>query len=128
MFDRNRITDWFKTADPSLITAEEVDYYRQNPEKIEEITKQGRSHRSILPVGFMIGFTLVFASKIIGFFDPFGSELFLNEIVVDMTFELGVAVWGGVMTTFILEVIENREAAAIQRYKNEILRRIQLSG
>ncbi|MEM7032772.1 MAG: hypothetical protein AAF629_24695 [Chloroflexota bacterium] len=124
----NQLTDWFKTANISLITEAEVEYYRQNPDKIDEITKEGRSHRSILPIGFLIGFTLVFTSKVIGFYDPFGSELFLNETIVDMTFELGVAVWGGVMTTFILEVIENRERIANERYKAEILRRIQTSG
>ena len=125
MFLRRR-TGWFRTADISTITDEEIAYYRQNPDKVEEITKEGRSHRSILPIGFMLGFLFVFSSKIIGFYGLFGDAFFLNEIVVDMVFELGVAIWGGVMTTAILETIENRERAAIQKYKEEILRRMQI--
>lgn len=121
----NRLAGWFKTADISMITDEEIDYYRQHPDKIEEITKEGRVHRAVLPIGFILGFILVFSSKIIGFYTPFGDELFFNEVIVDMVFELGVAIWGGVMTTALLEVIENRERVANQKYKAEILRRIQ---
>ncbi|MEM7346778.1 MAG: hypothetical protein AAF485_21250, partial [Chloroflexota bacterium] len=85
---------------------------------------EGRLHRAVLPMGFATGFILVSASKLIQFYNLFGDQLFLNEVVVDLVFELGVAVWGGVMTTFLLGIIERREKKALERYKAEVLRRI----
>lgn len=55
----------------------------------------------------------------------FGDALFLNEIVVDLAFELGVALWGGVITAAFLETIENRERMANRRFREEIERRIK---
>ena len=125
MFDR--ILDWFTTANIAYIDENTVNYYRQNPEKIDEIEKEGRVHRLVLPVGFVVGLILVFASKIIRFLNLFGDALFFNEVIVDLAFELGVAIWGGVVTTAFLEIIENRERKANQRFREEIVRRIEFA-
>ena len=122
-----RILDWFTTANISYIDEATVDFYRQNPDQIDEIEKEGRVHRLVLPVGFVAGLILVFTSKLIRFWNLFGDALFFNEVIVDLAFELGVAIWGGVVTTAFLEVIENRERKANQRYRAEILHRIKIA-
>ena len=122
-----QLIGWFITADPAYITDELVAYYRQNPDEIEKIENEGRVHRLVLPIGFTAGLILVFFSKIIGFYDWFGEALFFNEVVVDLLFELGVAIWGGVVTTAFLEVIENREKKAYERYRRALLLRIKIA-
>ena len=122
-----RILDWFTTANVAYIDKSTIDFYRQHPDQIDEIEKEGKVHRLVLPVGFIVGLILVFASKLVRFWNLFGDALFFNEVVVDLAFELGVAIWGGVVTAAFLEVIENRERKANQRYRAEIVRRIKIA-
>lgn len=123
----DRIIAWFTTASIASIDDETVNYYREHPDEIDAIEKEGRGHRLVLPIGFTAGLILVFASKLIRYWNLFGDALFFNEVIVDLAFELGVAIWGGVVTTAFLEIIEKRERKANQRFREEIVRRIKIT-
>lgn len=62
-----RIADWFTTADLTDIDDEMVAYYRDHPDEIAKIEKEGRVHRIVLPIGFTVGLILVMGSKLIRF-------------------------------------------------------------
>ena len=63
-------------------------------------------------------------------FQPFsGGEICLpdsliNRLVIDLIFEMGVALWGGVATTVLLQSYVERKYKEGRRYQQEIMQQL----
>ncbi len=108
----------------SELTDEEVVYFREHPDEIEEVTAPVNVHKLFLWTGALLGALCVAVSKVIKF-SQFGllSEGF-REFVVDIIFESGVALIGAAVTAYILGILLNKQQENAAQWRTEIRRRI----
>jgi len=123
--DRDRVfLKLFLKSSPSDVTEEEVAYFRDHPEEIEEVTAPVNVHKIFLWAGALLGFVFVGLSKAIKFtYVTFFSEGLL-EFVVDIVFEIGVALIGAAVTAYILGILLNQQQDNAAKWRAEIRRRI----
>ena len=114
----------FLKSDPNEVTDEEVAYFRDHPEQIDEISAPVAVHKLFLWVGALLGTACVGLSKAIKFSQiALFSEGFL-EFVVDIIFEIGVALIGAAVTAYILGILLNQQQDNAAAWRSEIRRRI----
>jgi hypothetical protein len=106
------------------LTEEELAYYRKHPELIEAVGSKETIYRVILLTVFVAGFLFVAGSKVVKFAFLESSVPWLIELIVDLVFELGVALWGGVATTVLLQDLVKRQYREGRRYQQEIIREL----
>lgn len=118
---------WFlpyKSDQRSQISSDEIEYYRLNPDKISLITSESRIRYRYLTYVFFLGLVFVIVSKLIFPILNHSLNMFWIEIIKDLLFELGVALWGGTATAYIIEVHslkEEKESKNKQQYIRNIL-------
>jgi hypothetical protein len=121
--DRVIIKTFLKT-DPNEVTDEEMAYFRDHPDQIEEISAPVAVHKLFLWVGALLGTACVGLSKVIKFSQiAILSEGFI-EFVVDIIFEIGVALIGAAVTAYILGILLNQQQDNAAVWRSEIRRRI----
>lgn len=108
------------------ITQEELDYYREKPEEIALINNATRIRYRFLSYAFILGFILVVVSKLTApLLGAFVASFWVN-VLVDLFFELGVALWGGAITTYIIELHALKEEKDCKRKQDEIRRLLHI--
>ena len=116
----------FLKSSPTEVTDEEVTYFRDHPEQIDEVTAPVNVHKRFLWGGALLGTLFVGLSKVIKFAHvTFFSEGPL-EFVVDIVFEIGVALIGAAVTAYILGILLNQQQENAAHWRAEIRRRIKL--
>lgn len=107
------------------IAKTDLAFYRKHPELIQAVGNKSVIYRVVLLVVFVAGFLLVVLSKGVkyGFVDAPDSRVV--ELVVDLLFEMGVALWGGVATTVLLQNFVERKYAEGRNYQQELIRQLQ---
>ena len=114
----------FLKSNPSEVTDEEITYFRDHPDQIDEITAPVVVHKLFLWTGTLLGTACVGLSKAIKFSQiALFSEGFL-EFVVDIIFEIGVALIGAAVTAYILGILLNQQQDNAAAWRSEIRRRI----
>jgi hypothetical protein len=106
------------------LTESELAFYRKHPELIQAVGDKATIYRVILIVVFVIGFLFVVISKVVKYAFDDGSGSWLVELGVDLVFEMGVALWGGVATTVLLQDYVKRQYSEGRRYQQTIIRQL----
>ena len=106
------------------ITEQELAFYRKHPELIHAIGSKSTIYRAVLIVVFVTGFLLVAVSKVVKFEFGADSDSYLVELAVDLIFEMGVALWGGVATAVLLQNFVQRQYKEGRRYQQEIMKEL----
>ena len=115
----------FLKSSPDELTDEELTYFRDHPEMIDEVTAPVNVHKIFLWVGALLGIVLVGLSKWIKFTQhTFFAESTI-EFGVDIVFEIGVALIGAAVTAFILGILPNRQQENAAHWRAEIRRKIK---
>lgn len=110
------------------VTDAEVDYFKKNPEQIETITAPHTVHLLILFGGLILGITMVILSKFFGIWEVFSSiHPLARQTLIDITFEIGVALIGGGVTAYFLGVLLNQQQENAVKWKSEIYHRIKIT-
>lgn len=108
-------------------TEEEIQYFREHPEEIDDFTSPLKIHKFFLLVGVILGILLVGVSKVFKF-----SSLMAEfhegwrEFTVDIVFETGVALIGAAVTAYLLGIILNQRQDSAMAWRNELRKRINL--
>jgi hypothetical protein len=108
----------------SEVTDEEIAYFRDNPEQIDEITAPVAVHKLFLWVGALLGALFVGVSKVIKFSQLVIFSGGVREFVIDIVFEIGVALIGAAVTAYILGILLNQQQENAKKWRSEIRRRI----
>ena len=121
--DRVFLKLFLKTA-TNEVSDDEVAYFRDYPEQIDEVTAPVAVHKLFLWVGALLGTLLVGVAKVIKFsqFTMFSEGV--SEFVTDMVFETGVALIGAAVTAYILGILLNQQQDNAANWRGEIRRRI----
>lgn len=105
------------------VTPEQVAYFTEHPDEIEEYSSSINIHSIFLLLAGAGGAGLVALSKYIKFsalLMDFGEAT--SEFIVDIIFEVGVAMIGAVATAYFLGVLLNRQQKNAAAWRAEIRR------
>ncbi len=114
----------FLKSATSEVTDEEVAYFRDHPDQIDEVTAPVAVHKLFLWVGALLGTLLVGVSKVIKFSQLAIVSEGVREFVIDIVFEIGVALIGAAVTAYILGILLNQQQENATKWRSEIRRRI----
>jgi hypothetical protein len=108
------------------VTQEELEYFRRHPDEIDEITAPVNVHKLFLLYGALSGILLVALSKVLKFsFVLYFAHGYLQEFLVDVVFEIGVALIGAGVTAYLLGILLNTQQENAERWRTEIRSRIR---
>ena len=108
----------------SEVTDEEVAYFRDHPDQIDEVTAPVAVHKLFLWAGALLGTLLVGVAKVIKFSQFAIVSEGVREFVIDMVFETGVALIGAAVTAYILGILLNQQQENAKKWRSEIRQRI----
>ena len=119
------LLSYFVNSKTQKITDEDIEFYRNNPEELELIVNKEVLQLSTLSYFFVVAIIISIASKVLPYFfeDVWGR--FMNEVVFDLVFEFGVALLGGVVTAFFLEILQKKQYEQNVCYRARILAKIK---
>ncbi|MEL6317080.1 MAG: hypothetical protein AAFR16_05515 [Pseudomonadota bacterium] len=113
------------SLDHQQITDEEVTYFRENPDQIDEVSSPLTLHKLFLWVGLGLGVVLVALSKIFAHANLLEfAHPGVKEFVIDVVFEIGVALIGAAIVTFMISISLNQQQERAKRWRREIRKRI----
>ena len=121
--DRVFLKLFLKTA-TSEVTDEEMAYFRDHPDQIDEVTAPVAVHKLFLWAGALLGTLFVGVSKVIKFSQLAIVSEGVREFVIDIVFETGVALIGAAVTAYILGILLNQQQNNAANWRVEIRRRI----
>lgn len=121
---KNKIINNSIWGEKTIVTDELVDYYRSNPEELDLIIDQEYFYGRFIRLFFILGVGVTVISRILkyDFEDTWAS--FINEVILDIFSELGIAIFGGAITTFLLEKMNQKQYEQNIELRKEILKRI----
>jgi hypothetical protein len=107
------------------VTEDEVAYFRDHPDEIDDFTAPVNIRKRFLGAGALIGAGLVAVSKALkyGALENYLSVA-TSEFVVDIIFEVGVALIGAAVTAYLLEILLNTQQENAAKWRDEIRRQI----
>lgn len=107
------------------VTDETVEYYRKNPKELDLIIDKEEFNISFLSFFFLIGITLTIGARILKFFFKDAWGAFINDVILDITSEIGIAIFGGAVTAYFLEYLQKKQYEENVRFRAEIIKRIK---
>lgn len=105
-------------------TDEQVRFFQKHPKDLDIIFNRETVKLRIIGMMLVLAIIMVLGSKLVAF--SYGDALnrFVSEVVVDLLFEFGAALLGGVVTVFFLEILQKRQLRENLELRREIERRI----
>ncbi len=115
-----------KKVNNNIVTDEQVEYYRKNPNELDLLIDKEDFNIKFLSYFFVIGLVITIGSRVLAymFADIWGD--FTNQVVLDVASELGIAIFGGAITAYLLEYLQKKQYEDNIAFRNEIKRRINL--
>lgn len=107
------------------VTDEIVDHYRKNPKDLDLIIDQDYFQGKFLNFFFILGLIITIGSRVLKFFFQDTWAEFINDIVLDIISELGIAIFGGAITAYLLERIKQKQYQDNVNFRNEVIERIK---
>ncbi|MBS9776303.1 MAG: hypothetical protein KGV57_04375 [Fusobacterium sp.] len=91
------------------ITDELVEYYRKNPDELDLLIDKEEFNIKFLTYFFIVGLVITIGSRVLAYIfrDVWGD--FLNNVVLDVVSELGIAIFGGAVTAYLLEYLQKKQ-------------------
>lgn len=107
------------------ITDEIVEHYRKNPDDLDLIIDKEYFHRKFIWFFFIIGLVITISSRILKFLFHDTWAEFINDIILDVFSELGIAIFGGAIVAFILEKLKQKQYQDNVKFRSEIIEKIK---
>ncbi len=112
-------------APTARVTKEDIAYFREHPDQIDDVAAPMNLHKLFLAGGVTVGVALVAVSKLLAHTSAFaGLPTGVEEFLVDIVFEIGVALVGGAIVAYFLGVVLNQQQRSARAWRRELRRRI----
>ncbi len=106
------------------VTDEIVEYYKKNPDELDLLIDKEDFNIKFLSYFFIFGLVLTVGSRVLSFmFEDIWGD-FVNHVVLDVASEVGIAIFGGSVTAYLLEYLQKKQYEENIAYRNEIKKRI----
>ncbi len=109
------------------ITDEVIEFYQKNPDELDLIIDQEHFDNKFLSYFFILGLMITIGSRVLAYFfeDIWGK--FMNDVVLDVSSELGIAIFGGAVTAYLLGNLQKKQYKENVAYRNAIKARLESS-
>lgn len=107
------------------VTEDAIEYYRKNPEELDLIVDKESFHKRFLYVIFFFGLSMTIGARVLSVVFKGVWEPYLNDLVLDLMGELGIAIFGGAVTAYFIEFLKNKQYKQNIAYRNQIKRAIE---
>ena len=114
------------TFEKKVVTDEIVEYYSKNPNDLDLIIDKEEFNISFLSFFFIIGIVITIGARVLKFLFNESWGAFINDVILDVVSELGIAVFGGAVTAYFLEFLQKKQYEENVRYRAEIIKRIKI--
>lgn len=121
----SQIVDDLLTKRKHKLDDEDVRYFRDNPDKLDLIDNRETFNTWGLLRALVLAIIFVAGSKALAEVYADAIEQFLNDVVVDLVFEMGAALIGAVATVMFIEHQKSKQFRENLRLRFEIERRIE---
>ncbi len=110
--------------DKLVITDEVVEYYRNHPDELDLIIDKEHFDNKFLGYFFVLGLSITIGSRVLAYFfeDIWGK--FMNDVVLDVSSELGIAIFGGAVVAYLLGSLQKKQYNENVAYRNAIKARL----
>jgi hypothetical protein len=110
------------------VTNEEVKYFREHQDEIDEFSAPLNIHKFFLLIGIAAGIFFVGLSKFMKvlLLTKYVSVL-LSEFIIDITLEIGAAFIGAAVTAYLLGILLNQQQRNAKKWRSELRKRIKRS-
>lgn len=112
-------------GEKTIVTDELVDYYKTHPEELDLVIDKEYFYGRFIKFFFILGIVLTVLSRVLKFVFAYTWAAFINDVVLDIFSELGIAIFGGAITTFLLEKLNQKQYEQNIALRKEILERIR---
>jgi len=107
------------------VTDEIVEHYRKNPSDLDLIIDKEYFHSKFIKFFFILGVVITVSSRVLKFFFHKTWAEFINDILLDIISELGIAIFGGAITAYILERMKQKQYQDNVKFRNEVIKKIK---
>ena len=104
-----------------VITGEIIEYYKENPDDLDLIIDKEYFHGKFIRFFFIVGLIITICSRVLKLFFHDTWAEFINDIILDVFSELGIAIFGGAIVAFILEKLKQKQYQDNVKFRNEII-------
>lgn len=122
---QNQIIDNSIWGEKTPVTQELIEYYKKNPEELDLIIDKEYFYGRFIKFFFILGILITVVSRVLKFVFEDTWAAFINDVVLDIFSELGIAVFGGAITTFLLEKLNQKQYEQNIALRKEILDKIR---
>ncbi len=122
---QNKIINNSIWGEKTVVTDELVEYYRTHPEELDLIIDKEYFYGRFIKFFFILGIVITVLSRVLKFVFEDTWAAFINEVVLDIFSELGIAIFGGAITTFLLEKLNQQQYEQNIALRKEILDRMR---
>ena len=122
---KQKTIDDYLLEKPEEITPELLDHYENNPEDLDLLINREMIQVGILKYFLGASLLLIGGSRSAIYF--FGNELpgFISEVLLEMGFEVGNAILGGVLAAFLIERLQKKQYVQNVQYRRLIQRKLK---
>lgn len=114
-------------GEKTKVTPEIVKFYKENPKELDLIVDKEFFYDRFIKFFFFLGIFLTVISRVLKFFFEGSWAPFVNEVILDIFSELGIAIFGGAITAYLLERLKQQQYEQNIAFRNEILEKIKQS-
>jgi hypothetical protein len=114
-------------GEKTIVTDELIDYYKKHPVELDLIINKEYFYGRFIRFFFVLGIVVTILSRVLKFVFADTWAAFINDVVLDIFSELGIAIFGGAITTFLLEKLNQKQYEQNIALRKDILKRIQQS-
>ena len=118
------LVDRTMASDNLEITEEVLDYYERNPGDLNLIIDKEYFHAVFLGIFFVLGLVVTLGARVLRY--VYGDYLgeFVNDVVLDVISEVGIAVFGGAVVAYLIEYLKTRQYQQNIHYRNQIKKKL----
>lgn len=119
----NFFTKLQKTVFPDSqeITEEIILHYEKNPDELDLIIDREQFHAAYLSLFFALGIITTVSARLIQYF--YGDTLgdFVNNLILDVISELGIAIFGGAVVAYLIEYLNKQQFKQNVQFRRDII-------
>jgi hypothetical protein len=121
---QNKIISDSIWGEKTEISDELIEYYKRHPEDLDLIIDKEYFYGRFIKFFFVLGIVITVLSRVLKFVFADTWASFINDVVLDIFSELGIAIFGGAITTFLLEKLKQKQYEQNIAFRKEILDKI----
>lgn len=107
-------------SDNQKVTKEVVDFYEENPDELDLIIDKEYFNIIFLGVFFILGISITVFARMLQYFYGVSLGDFINNVVLDVLSELGIAIFGGAIVAYLLEFLNKRQYQQNIKFRRQV--------